>query len=275
MRTRIINPEFPDIYELRLSDGSSLIKAGTSEISDPDFIETDFKYVQGKLEFSSPDILDELVDRDKTTIGKNTEKYLLSLFPTNTEQSGESQDSTSYFSTYIDSEGKETLCVLIPESVSSIMMYDSKGRQAVEVVLEGNEIEFSKVLTMITSYDPTSPTSVNLSWTAFEGDKNPVKRMSEYVLRNDAFVGNWKGYHEEEGLIYSDISSSLVGTVKVTERPIYNLLKEFSGDWWNRSKRYSMGDKARVGNTEFESVEANNIGNHPYYSRMWVKTGVI
>jgi hypothetical protein len=40
---------------------------------------------------------------------------------------------------------------------------------------------------------------------------------------------------------------------------------------WNRSRRYSIGDTAKIGDAVFRSVEENNIGNHPYYSRMWVK----
>lgn len=275
MRTRIINPEFPDIYKLHLLSGSTvssiLVKAGTSNISDPDFIETDYKYSQGKLEFSSPGILNELVGNDKTVIEGNVEKYLLTLFPTNTLSSS-SPDNISYFSSSVSSEGEETLVVLIPEEISGVMMYDSKGWDAVEVTFEGDEIGFSKVLTVVTSYDPSSPTTINLAWTAFEGDKNPVKKMSECVLRNDAFVKEWKGYHEKNNFLYSNISNSLLGTEKLEDRPLYNFLKGFSGNWWNKRKRYSIGDKVVVGDTEFESLEANNIGNHPYYSRMWIKT---
>jgi hypothetical protein len=274
MRTRVLSPEFPDISSLRFSDGSSLIKAGTSELSDPDFIETDFKYNQGKLEFSSPNTLDELVGEDKVVIQEDTEKYLLTLFPTNTE-SGEGADDISYFSSSIDSNGREIICVSISEGISWVKAYDSNGVEALEIELEGSEIDFSKVITIVTSYDSVSPVSINLSWEALEGDKNPIRGMSDYVLRNDAFVRNWKGYKEENGFLFSRISSSLVGTERVEERPIYNLLCGFSDELWSRAKRYSVGDKALVGNTEFESVEANNIGNHPYYSRMWVKTGVI
>ena len=57
----------------------------------------------------------------------------------------------------------------------------------------------------------------------------------------------------------------------MTARPIYDMMCGLIGRKWNRAKRYSVGDTAKVGDTVFKSVEANNIGNHPYYSRMWIK----
>jgi hypothetical protein len=58
----------------------------------------------------------------------------------------------------------------------------------------------------------------------------------------------------------------------MTARPIYDMMCGLIGEEWNRAKRYSVGDTAKVGDTVFKSVEANNIGNHPYYSRMWIKS---
>ena len=213
------------------------------------------------------------------------EKYLSTLFPT--VISGDPRnDRIEYFNTYIDSTGKELFCFLVPESISEIWMYEEvidedwairiqfglKEDEDGEIVEVPEEIYFSKAIWLITSYSKEGTKILNLSWTAYQVDKDPIRKMSEYVLRNDSFVSNFEGYHEKDGYIYSNISGSLVGTEEIS-RPIYDSIIESKG--WNRSKRYSRGDKAWLGSTEYESVESDNIGNHPYYSRMWIKAGLI
>lgn len=298
MIVTIKNQNFSDIYEVRLyrqeneEADSILRKVGTFGLSDSDFIETDFTYTQNKLEFSSPSLLDELVDQDKETMESegvgNLEKYYLTLFPTIVFPDSSSDDNITYFSSNLDSTGTETMCILIPEDIGWAKMYDIAGDLAIEIQFGINEegvvnkeLDCSKALTMMTTYSEPKeekgekiPFNINLSWMAYEDDKNPVRRMSEYVLRNDSFSENWKGYQEKYGYLFSNLSNSLVGTEKIEERPIYDLLKGFSasgGKWWNRSKRYSIGDRVVIGDIEYESLSPNNIGNHPYYSGMWVK----
>ena len=279
MRTRIINQEFPDLYKFSLYQGSTkvkdMIKARSSELSDPDFLETDFRYFQEKLEFGSPDLLNELVPADKNKINTEgeagIEKYLSSLFPTLVKNSGTEDDTIGYYSSLTKTGGDEIICLLIPELVDKISVFDSNGDEAIEVTFEGDEVRDSKVLWILTSYMAGSTRKVNLSYEAYKGDKNPVKRMSDYVLRNDSLTENIDGYSEKDGYLYSSISGSLIGTSKMERRPIYDMMCGLSGDGWNRAKRYSIGDTAKVGDTVFESVEMNNIGNHPYYTRMWIK----
>ena len=279
MTASVINPGFPDIsyvycYDSGNTLGITMVKTGTKRLSDPDFIETDFKYYQDKIEFYSSDVLNELDSEDKETINQEslsgTEKYLSTLFPTCVYPYSP-EGNISYFSTLVGIEGNETLCILIPESIKTVRMADSGGEDAVELVFDDHETSLSKALWMVTTYDPTSPIGLNLSYEAYKGDRDPIKKMSGYVLRNDAFVSNFFGIYTNGDYLYSGISSSLIGTERVTERPIYNLLKNMESKYWNRSKRYSVGDSAWVGETEYESLEANNIGNHPYYSRMWIK----
>ena len=275
MRTVIKNRDFTEIrkilYLRNNSIENTLFNAGSSAISDPNFLETDFKYFQDKIEFSSPDLLDYLVIGDKSNIigGRRIEKSLVTLFPSLVKDSS-GIGSTTFFSTYIDNRGTEILAVLVPEGIDTIKMYE-EGSEVVETILlsfEGDEISFSKVIWLVTSYSEGSR-AVNLSWTAYKGDKNPVKKMSDYVLRNDEFISDFSGLSYENGFVYSSISGSLVGTVKQEKRPIYNLLKGFAKDNWNKRVRYSLGDRVVVGGKTYESVEPNNIGNHPYYSRMW------
>ena len=275
MRTVIKNRDFTEIRKILYLRNNSIEKtlfnAGSSAISDPDFLETDFKYFQDKIEFSSPDLLDYLVVGDKSNIigSRGIEKYLVTLFPSLVKDSS-GMGSTTFFSTYIDNRGTEILAVLVPEGIDTIKMYE-EGSEVVETILlsfEGDEISFSKVIWLVTSYSEGSNV-VNLSWTAYKGDKNPVKKMSDYVLRNDEFISDFSGLSYENGFIYSSISGSLVGTVKQEKHPIYNLLKGFAKDNWNKRVRYSLGDRVVVGGKTYESVEPNNIGNHPYYSRMW------
>jgi len=281
MTKEVLNPYFSDLCKVKYYAEETLvgtlIKAGTSSLSSPDLLETDLKYEQRKLEFCSPQILDHLVESDKVMINSEglggIEKYLLTLFPSVIP--GDVVDSgTSYFSTNIDSVGDETMCLLVPEDVTQVWMFDVGDDDetcSVKVIFETGEVEFSKALYLITSYSPNSPRIVNLSYMAFRQDKNGNRKMSDYLLRNNSWVSGVKGYHEKSGFVFSDISSSVIGTEKVVNRPLYNLVKGYVGDDWNRGKRYSIGDRARVGNNVYESLEPNNIGNHPYYSRMWIK----
>lgn len=279
MIVHINNRSFSEISRVNLSgEGQYLhyIKAGSSRISEPDIIETDLKYFQDKLEFTGPSVLNNLEESQKNQISRigMVEKYLMTLFPTMI--GGETgEDDIEYFSTYNDTLGNELLCLLVPEGISNAHLVEDTGYAFLTIAdigFEESEIGFSKVLYVVTSYDSTSPRTLNLSWEAYRGDRNPNKVMSDYVLRNDSLVPNHKGYREESGYVYSSISSSLVGTERVEERPIYNLLKKFAGDRsWNRSRRYSIGDRIVMGDIEYESVEPDNIGNHPYYSRMWSK----
>ena len=143
--------------------------------------------------------------------------------------------------------------------------------EAVEVLFDSSEVSFSKILWMLTTYKEGDKV-VNLSWTSYLGDRNPNWKMSDYVLRNDSLVPDYKGYHEVDGFVYSDISGSIVGTERVENRPIYDLIKLRVSDLedWSRSRRYSISDRVILGDKVYESVESDNIGNHPYYSRKWV-----
>lgn len=276
MTKEIKNPEFLDIYTIQLSSGGeivkSLIKAGTSELSNPDFLETDFRYTQDKLEFNSPGILNELGKTDKQKINLEglggIEKYSVTLFPS--VLNSQEDDEFEYYSTKIGVNGDEIFCLLIPEEVDQVIMLDSKMEEAIVVSFEEGEIEFSKVLWVVcSSTGSPNPRTINLSYDAYKEDKNPVRRMSDYVLRNDELVENRMGYYIENEYLYSEISSSLVGTYKLENRPIYDLLKNFQDRSWNKRKRYSIGDTAWIGENRYESLESNNIGNHPYYSRLW------
>ena len=279
MRTIIKNQEFPDLYKFSLYQGGTLkkdmIKARSSELNDPDFLETDFRYFQDKTEFGCPDLLNELVPEDKEMINDwgaaGIEKFLSSMFPTVMKDSGTEDDMIGYYSTLTKTGGDELYCLLIPELVDKIEVFDSQDGDAIEIEFEGDEIRDSKVLWIVTSFTGGTSRIVNLSYEAYKGDKNPVRKMSDYVLRNDDLTENKKGYIERDGFLYSSISSSLIGTLRITRRPIYDMKCRMAGDGWNRSKRYSIGDTAKVGNTVFKSLESNNIGNHPYYSRMWIK----
>ena len=279
MNKQIINPKFPDLYTFILYSGDFiseyLIKAGTSEISDPDFLETNFRYFQDKLEFGSPDLLSELESSDKLRIGEDgifgIEKYLITLFPTLSRDTSGDTNNVRYFSSVTKMGGDELICLQIPEEIDNISVLDSNGDEALKIWFEGDEILDSKVIWIITSFTPESPRIINLSYEAYKGDRNPVRRMSEYVLRNDDLTENRKGYSEKDGYLYSDISGSLIGTSKIVRRPIYDMMCGLSGNGWNRAKRYSVGDTIMMGDTRYESVESGNIGNHPYYSRKWIK----
>jgi hypothetical protein len=110
-----------------------MVKTGTERLSDLDFIETDFKYHQDKLEFFSSDVLNELATEDKETIDQEslsgTKKYLSTLFPTCIP--GSPSGNISYFSTSVGIEGDETLCILIPEAIKKVKMADSGETDAV------------------------------------------------------------------------------------------------------------------------------------------------
>lgn len=283
MNYEILNSKFSDIYVLRLirsggADDIILEKIGTSCFDDPDFIETNFKYTQGKTEFGDPDIMNYLDYEDKSEVDLGggvmaAEKTFRTLFPS-VSAYGDYGSGIKYFSTKTSAEGDETYCILVPEGVTTIFTSTHDiSEPDIKITFNSSEVGFSKVLTIVTSRGSVSPRSLNLSWMAYQGDKNGNREMPNYLLRNDSLVENYYGYKIDNGYIYSEISSSLLGTSKIgaLTKPIYTMKKSRLGDGWNRAKRYSIGDTARVGDTVFESIEPNNIGNHPYYSKMWIK----
>ncbi len=290
MNVLIRNSNFSDINSVRYYTGyvtleptlvQTLIKADTTGLNDSDFIETDFKYIQSKEEFLNPNILNELERGDQTNINglglEGVKKFYSTLFPTiiyGVDPGGGAVDKISYFSSSIDVDGTETFCFLVPEIITNILLFSDLSNNArsccISISFDPEDEVGPKILYLVVSYSPDSPRILNLSWKAYHGDKNPNRVMSDYVLRNDSNVSNWKGYQEKNGYLYSGISSSLIGTEKVVNRPVYDLLKGFIGEEWSRSKRYSVGDIAKIGTTVYESLESNNIGNHPYYSKMWV-----
>lgn len=265
---------FSDISIIYFYSGSSkvrtLYKSGTERLDNPEFLETDFKYFQDKQEFKGSDVLGYLDDQDKTKINNSKlggiEKYLSTLFPTVIP--GDYRESTTdYFSSLINSVGDEIYCFLVPENVSRVVMIDDTGSEsktAIEVIFDSPEVVFSKVLWVMTSYKDGKKT-INLSWIAYQGDENPNGKMSEYVLRNDSFSRNYRGYHERNGYLYSNISGSLIGTEKIESRPIYNLFSQ----GWDRDYTYSSNEIARIHGVEYISIRSGNKGKYPPKSNSW------
>ncbi len=278
----VVNSRFSDIGNIRYGRTSSvtdktLVRSGSSEFVDSDFFETDFKYLQNKISFSDPKILDYLDSTDKSSIGMNLEKvskYSVTLFPT--VLSGDSSGGNSYFSTYIDPSGNELICLVIPEEIKYVKLYEgSSNSVSISITFSDEETEFSKVLYLFMTYTYEEKKVLNISYISYLSDETSNREMSDYVLRNDSLVPDYKGYTEKEGYLYSCISGSLFGTEKLESRPIYDRVKSRNGNEWNREKRYSIGDKVMIGSTEYESIDLNNIGNHPYYSRSWIKSGIL
>lgn len=285
MIVEVLDPKFSDIRGFHLYEGSvissTILKAGTSSLDDPNFVETDFKYDQGKIEIKSPSILDEVDRNDQLNLinadgTESIRKFFLTLFPSYVNSSYSSQQ-INYFSTSTNVEGDELYCINVKnERVSSLLGFEEDSETPViRINFEESELGFSKIVILVISFKEETLKIVNLSLTSYQGDNTPYKKMPQYVLRNDSLVENWNGLTEKHGYLYSDISGSLVGIERIPEarRPIYNLLKDFSEkeEGWNRAKRYTIGDCVKVGNYIYESVEPNNIGNNPVYSRMWVK----
>lgn len=287
MIVEVLNPNFSDICGFHfcyIHQGSSIIlsttmKAGTEFIDNQNFFETDFKYDQGKLEIKNPNILNEVEREDqfyKVDIDgyESINKHFLTLFPT-CKNFPYSSEQRNYFSTFTSIDGDELYSIDVRDTkVSQLLGFDNSGTSVLKIDFEDPELDYSKVVVLIISFKNETPRIVNLSLTSYLGDKTPYKKMPSYVLRNDGLVENWKGITERCGYLYSEVSGSLVGIERIPDdrRPIYNLLKEFTEreEGWNRAKRYTIGDCVKVGNYTYESVEPNNIGNNPIYSRMWV-----
>lgn len=274
MNVDIVNQNFTDLAKI-VYQGMTLYKCGTSSLSDVDFLETDFKYYQNKIKFYSPSVFSYLEDSDKVLVRSSLEKYRMTLFPTyKVEESSNIEDS--YYTTYIDKNGDELLVVLIPEGIDGVMLYekisDASSNPAINITFESSESGFSKILYILTSYNSESPRILNISYITYRGDQEGNKSMSDYVLRNDALEDTVRrGYREKGGYMFSCISGSVIGTEKLEERPLYDLIKSFNTDDWNRKRMYSIGDIVVVGSQRYESTEPHNLGNHPYYSRFWKK----
>lgn len=269
MTYQIINRSFSDLAKITYS-GKTLYKCGSSSLSDIDFLETDFKYYQDKIKFSDPSVLSSLTDSDKTLVRASLEKYRMTIFPTNA--SGTPSTSDLYYSTYIDKNGDELLCVLIPENIGSVSLYEkiADTSSSINISFDSTETGFSKILYILTSYSSESPRILNISYITYRGDINGNESMSDYVLRNDALEDTVRtGYRKRGGYVFSCISGSVIGTENLGTRPLFNLIKNFNTSDWNRKRMYSIGDTVVVGSKSYMSTEPRNIGNHPYYSRFW------
>lgn len=260
---------FTDLKKI-VYTGKTLYKCGSSSLSDVDFLETDFKYYQDKIKFSDPTIFSYMKESDKSTVRESLEKYRVTLFPTNI--TGDPTGTDSYYNTYVDRNGDELLCVLIPEGIGTVGLYENISDSVYSISISFNNIEtsFSKILYILTSYSSESPRTLNISYITYRGDLDGNKNMSDYVLRNDAIEDTVRcGYRKKWGHMFSCISGSVVGTESLRNRPLFDLINSFNTSDWNRKKVYSIGDTVTVGGKTYISIEPNNIGNHPYYSCFW------
>ena len=274
MTYEILNPSFSEINRVVMGNDKVLMRCSTSSLKDYDFLETGIKYFPTKYGFSDVVLLDFLTGEDKSMIGTNLEgieKYLVTLFPTLRKEEQIVGNFVEYFSTYQTQEN-ELFCIRVPEGYKKVEMYEVGAEKVMEVSFTDEESKEDRLLYMITTYKDENRVVVNLSYTAYQIDKNPNRKMSGVVLRNDSLVPRWKGIREgETGLIFSEVSGSLIGTSKVSSRPIYELIKNRIGTEWNPRVIYSREDKVRIGDTEYRSLESGNKGNHPFYTRYWVK----
>ena len=268
MNYEILNPSFAEIDRVRMGN-EVYIRCSTSSLPDYDFLETGFKYFPNKSGFSDFNPLDFLHSSDKERIGTNigsVEKYLVTLFPGVTF-APEVGNNTKYFSTY-QSKENEVFCIIVPEGYREVLL-DDRGVTAIKVMFDTNEAEKSKILYMVTSYSSDSPVILNLSYISYQIDKNPNSKMSDYVLRNDSDV-RVRGLEKNSvDLIFSSLSGSLIGTRRIENRPIYDLLVSGGMEGWYSEVVYSLGDKVMIGNQEYESLIPDNKGNYPQYSKYW------
>lgn len=271
MTYNILNPSFSEINKISMG-GRVLYRCSTSNLSDRDFLETGFKYFPKKYGFSDSVLLDYLVSSDKSMINGTSEieKYLTTLFPSYriSDSSGVVQE---YFSTYV-TKNRELLCVIIPEGVGTISLLEDES-EAIRVMFDSSEDRYSKVLIVLTSYESDSPVILDISYEACQVDINPLRKMSDYVLRNDSLVNKWRGVKKNRlSFMFSKISGSLVGTEELENRPIFELISEgINKGLWNPNKNYTTGEIVLIGGIEYVSLEDHNRGNHPYYTKYWAK----
>ena len=273
MTYEILNPSFSEINRVVMGNDKVLMRCSTSSLKDYDFLETGIKYFPSKYGFSDVVLLDFLTGEDKSMIGTNLEsieKYLVTLFPT--VRPGDETivgNYVEYFSTYQTQEN-ELFCIIVPEGYKDVGLYEDETDKVIEVKFTEEESKEDRLLYIITTYNNLERMVVNLSYTAYQVDKNPNRKMSDVVLRNDSLVSRWKGIRESKvGLIFSEVSGSLVGTSEITSRPIYELVKKNLSERWNPRVIYSRGDRVMIGENEYISLESGNKGNHPFYTRYW------
>ena len=268
MNYEILNPSFTEIDRIRIGN-EVYIRCSTSSLPDYDFLETGFKYFPKKSGFSDFNPLDFLYGSDKEKIGVeigSVEKYLVTLFPgvTFAQEVG---NNTKYFSTY-QSKENEVLCIIVPEGYGEVLL-DDREDTAVRITFDSNEIINSKILYMVTSYSDNNSLILNLSYISYQIDKNPNPKMSDYVLRNDSDVRVGGLEKNSIDLMFSSISGSLIGTRRIENRPIYDLLMSGGVDGWDSEIVYSLGDIIQIGDRSYESLIPENKGNYPQYSRYW------
>ena len=283
MTWNVVNSNFSEISYIEYLEGTQVIssyrRSSTSSLSGIDFLETNFKFIQEKIKFNDIVPLVYLDSSDRSIVdvsSESIEKYLVTLFPSSLK-TGTRKVSEGYFSTLI-SPPSELLAIDIPEKISQVKMYENESDTKPSLIINlQNEASDRKVLYIIFQYTKDSPVTVNLSYTSWVSDKNGNKKMSDYVLRNDSIQTVYPAVRENKlGYKFSEASGSLIGMTKLGGRPIYNLRKTRANDIWSPDKMYKMGETVTLGGSiRYKSLIPGNLGNHPYYSRCWVKSDVI
>lgn len=203
-----------------------------------------------------------------------------SIFPTISEESN--KNLPSFFGA-ISISDSTVISVLLPEGVKKVLLFDElvegeidNQQEAVEVILEENEIHNSKFMWITTSTKGDGENRINIALTSWLSSVDPCRNMKEYLVRNDRRVSTT--YlpvlkNLKENMIVDRWTGNLLGTSKVSKP---KLLLNRSKSSKTIGTLYKEVNKGFVLQDKNSWICLSNLGrvfentNTPIYSSDWV-----
>lgn len=137
------------------------------------------------------------------------------------------------------------------------------------------EIVCSKVVTIVSVSGEVENFTINTVQDSFYESHDPLRNLSDLVLRNDEWYGSKDSISQvgvRRGSLYDLGTGTLLGNKITSSTPILDskkkLLSQIRG--YSQDHTYNRGDVVVVGKTKYVSVADNNKGNQPLVSSEWI-----
>lgn len=137
------------------------------------------------------------------------------------------------------------------------------------------EITCSKVVTIVSVNGEVENFTINTVQDSFYESQDPLRNLSDLVLRNDEWYGSKDSISQvgvRLGSLYDLGTGTLLGNKITSSTPILDSKKKILSQVrkYSQDHAYNRGDVVSVGKTRYVSVSDNNRGNQPLISPEWL-----
>ena len=271
MNYEINNPSFSDLQVAIFGDGQVRYKASTKWLPCSDFIETGFTW----FGTAGKDLVIEFLDSIPSKNVVDLEKLENTIFPTLTNTS-EDTKSQSYFGSFLY-QSQELFCISVPRLIGKLELKEALETDPTSMTLwfSDEETESEKLVFILVTYIE-GETKVEISYRLWLEDPEGNLGTSDVLLpRRDLHTRELPVTRCKGDMIWSCISGNLVGTKKLSGRPIFDMVASRGSEVWNKNRMYGLSDKVTLGKKTYESILPQNLGNMPSSGIGWIESGYI